>query len=71
MLPPYEDRCKLISLETLLSRPTLSALMFTFDPITDRKDAPDLLCMFDLNVPSRTLRVPSFFSINQHRTNNG
>ena len=71
VLPPYEDRCKLIALETLASRRTLSALMFVFDLLSHRKDAPDLLCMFDVNIPSRHLRVSNFLRASQHRTNYG
>jgi hypothetical protein len=71
VLPPYEDRCRLIALQTLSNRRTLSALMFTFDILTNRKNAPDLLSMFDFNIPPRSLRVSNFFRVSQHRTNYG
>ena len=71
VLPPYEDRCGLISLKTLSNRRTLFALMFTFDLLTCRKNAPDILSMFDLNIPPRSLRVSNFFRVSQHRTNYG
>lgn len=70
-LPPYEQRCQLISLETLASRRTLSERMFVFDVLSGNLDCPELLQRINFSVPSRSLRRHSALWLPRHRTNFG
>lgn len=70
-LPSYESRCRLIQLESLHQRRVNASLFFLFDLLVGHIDTPDLLYVFGINVPSRSLRETNFFHINYHRTNYG
>lgn len=67
-LPPYEQRCQLIKLESLQSRRVLLQRMFAFDIVTNRIDCPDLLQQVCFYVPARRSRPRSLFWITRHRT---
>jgi hypothetical protein len=58
-LPPYEHRCALLRLETLVKR-SIACIMFIFDIFSGRLNSPYLLSAPDLNIG---LGVPSFFQL--------
>ena len=70
-LPAYPVRCKLLELETLGNRKQISSIKFIHDIIQGRIMCPDLLCLLNFTVPSRSLRSNSLFSIPFHSTNYG
>lgn len=70
-LPSYEDRCRLINLETLSRRRENMGAFFIFDLLTDQINAPVLLEKIHLNVPARSLRSHTFLNTVFHRTNYG
>jgi hypothetical protein len=47
-LPPYEDRCALLHLDTLTKRPSIACVMFIFDVLSGRVNSPNLLSVLDL-----------------------
>jgi hypothetical protein len=42
-LPPYEDRCSLLDLDTLTKRLSIVCVMFIFDVLSGRVNSPNLL----------------------------
>lgn len=70
-LPPYEDRCRLISLETLSQRREKASALFIAKILQGEIDSPAILCNLHFNVPARQLRSSSFFSLAFRRTNYG
>ena len=70
-LPPYMHRCQLINLESLKHRREIASVLFIFDLLSNRIDAPNLLSLIDFSVPSRRLRNPCFLRMGLHRTNYG
>ena len=67
-LPPYEDRCRLIALETLSNRRSLSKATFVGKLLLNVIDSPNLLQQVRLNVPPRVLRNHDFLRLDYHRT---
>jgi hypothetical protein len=53
-LPPYENRCRLINLDTLAERRNKACVMFVFDVLSGKIDAPPILVEIRLNVLIRT-----------------
>jgi hypothetical protein len=48
-LPPYEDRCALLHLETLAKRRSIACVMlFIFDVLSGRVNSPNLLSVLNL-----------------------
>jgi hypothetical protein len=62
-LPPYEHRCALLRLDTLVKRRSIACIMFIFDILSGRINSPNLLSALDLNTPRYRTRVPSFFEL--------
>jgi hypothetical protein len=50
-LPPYESRYRLIHLGTLAERRTKACVMFVFDVLSAKIEAPPILAKIRLNVP--------------------
>jgi hypothetical protein len=70
-LPPYENRCRLIHLDTLAERRNKACVMFVFDVLSGKIDAPPILAEIRLNVPSYRTRSSEFCHIDFHRKNYG
>lgn len=68
-LPAYENRCRLINLETLADRRKKLRRLFIFDLIVNRIDCNYLLQNLCFYAPVRSLRNRSFLWIPAHRTN--
>lgn len=67
-LPAYEDRCRLINLETLAMRRTRLRRLFIFDLITNRIDCSYLLQNVHFHAPVRHLRNRILLWVPIHRT---
>jgi hypothetical protein len=70
-LPPYEELCRLISLDTLNERRTIACIMFIFDILTGKIDSPSLLSLVRLNVSRYPIRGSELLRVDFHRTNYG
>lgn len=70
-LPPYEQRCKLINVETLSCRREKSSTVFVAKVLLGDIDSPAILRNLNFHVPSRQLRAAVFFSLPFRRTNYG
>ena len=57
ILPPYENRLKLINLPTLRQRGTVANILFVFKLIDCCVDASFLLSFLSINVPARNTRT--------------
>jgi hypothetical protein len=62
-LPPYEHRCALLRLDTLVKR---RSIMFIFDILLGRMNSPNLLSALDLNTPRYRTRGSEFLRIGFH-----
>ncbi|XP_055644162.1 uncharacterized protein LOC129780183 [Toxorhynchites rutilus septentrionalis] len=67
-LPPYEQRCALIGMQTLESRRLMLQRIFIFDVLTDKIDCSYLLRNVSLHAPSRQLRHHRVLAMPNHRT---
>jgi hypothetical protein len=70
-LPPYQDRCALLHLDTLAKRRSIACVMFIFDVLSGRVNSPNLLSVLDLFTPRYPTPVTEFLRIDFHRTNYG
>jgi hypothetical protein len=71
-VPPYEHRCSLLRLYSLVKRRSIACIMFIFDILKGRMNSPNLLSAPDLKTPRyRTLLGAEFLRIGFHRTNYG
>lgn len=70
-LPPYQNRCRLLAMDTLEKRRNIMKAMFIAKLLTGEIDAPNILRRIDLNAPQRTLRNVSFIRSEFHRTDYG
>ena len=68
-LPPYEDRCHLMHLDTLQLRRDLSRALTISDVLTDRIDCPSIRDKISLTTPARQLRHTPILQIPFRRTN--
>lgn len=68
-LPPYEARCRLISIQTLKKRREFAKVSFVNDIVSHRIDSAELLSKLNFYVPSRQLRNRNIFITNHYRTN--
>lgn len=68
-LPPYEDRCQLLHLDTLQLRRNLTRALTVSDILTDRIDCPALRDKICLATPARQLRHTPVMQIPFRRTN--
>jgi hypothetical protein len=69
-LPPYEDRCALLHLDTLTRR-SIACVMFVFDVQSGRVNSLDLLSVLDLIAPRYPTHGTEFLRIEFHPTNYG
>lgn len=67
----YEYHLQYFSLPHLISRRKFYDIMFAFKVLNNIVKCPDVLCMFAIHVPVRTLRNIRIFDIEYHRTNYG
>lgn len=67
-LPHYEDRCRLLNLETLSSR---RKRVLVFDLLVGNIDCSSLLQYVNLTVPTYQFRSHPFLTIPRHRTTYG
>jgi hypothetical protein len=70
-LPPYEDRCALLHLDTLAKRRSVACVMFIFDVLSGRVNSPGLLFVLNLIAPRYSTRGTEFLRIDFLRTNYG
>lgn len=70
-LPPYEDRCALLKLETLKKRRDVTRTLFIFDIKNGKIDSSTLASEVRLNVPQYSTRDREFLNVVFHRTNYG
>lgn len=70
-LPNYDERCKLIGLETLSSRRKATSVMFIRDIINYHINSPELVFLINIYAPQRSLRVRNLLFDRRHRTNYG
>lgn len=71
VLPPYENRCLLLNLETLSARRLKAEALFAAKIILGEIDSPSILSDFHFSAPTRILRSSSFFALPFRRTNYG
>jgi hypothetical protein len=69
--PPYESRCKLLTLDTLKKRRKIGSAMFMRDILTARNDSPNLLRMANITVGYYRTRSTDMLYIDTHNTNYG
>jgi len=70
-LPPYSERCQAVGIEPLWRRRVSLTVMFAFDLLRGRIDAPGLMSRIQLKIPVRTFRSNDFFVVPFHRTEYG
>jgi predicted DNA-binding ribbon-helix-helix protein len=70
-LPPYEDRCAFLHLETFLKRRSIASVMFIFDVLSGRVNSPNLLSILNLITPRYLTRGREFLRVDYHRMNYG
>ena len=68
-LPPYENRCRLVQLDTLQLRRELARALTVSDILNARIDCPALLDKINLRAPTRRLRNSTTLQIPLRRTN--
>lgn len=68
-LPSYEDRCRLINLDTLDLRRKVSKATFISDLLTSRINCAQLLSNLNINIRSRFTRNYFFLCLPNTRTN--
>ena len=68
-IPSYENRCRLIHLETLSNRRLKCSVLFLYKLICGFIDCPALLSCINFHAPSRQLRHNDFFHMSMHRYN--
>lgn len=68
-LPPYEDRCQLLGLETLEHRRTISQAVFAAKVLIGDIDSPGILAEFEIYAPERVLRSRSFLHLGPRAAN--
>lgn len=67
-LPPYENRCRLLGMDTLQKRRDILRATFVGKVLQGEIDAPWILAQIDMNVIPRPLRQRNFLRLGQHRT---
>jgi hypothetical protein len=70
-LPPYEDGCALLHLDTLAKRRSIACVIFIFDVLSERMNSPNLLSVLDLITARYPTGGTEFLRIDFHRTNYG
>lgn len=59
-LPPYMDRCRLLSMDTLEKRRNIMRAVFVAKLLKGEVDAPNILARLNIHVPARSLRNSIF-----------
>ncbi|XP_055611992.1 uncharacterized protein LOC129758508 [Uranotaenia lowii] len=67
-LPPYSERCALLSMTSLSQRRTFLQRTFVYDILTNAVDCPQLLQRLNIYVPARRLRNQTMFWLPRSRT---
>jgi hypothetical protein len=70
-LPPFEHRCALLRLDTLVKWSSIACIMFIFDILSGTMNSPNLLSALDLNTPGYRTWGSEFLRIGFHRTSYG
>ena len=70
-LPPYDQRCRLIDLDSLTARRKLLQRLFVFGLLSGDIDCSYLLSSINLHVPRRQLRYNTLLRLPVNRTNYG
>lgn len=70
-LPPYQDRCQLLDLDTLEHRRRVQQATFAAKLLNGEVDCPDLLSQLEFRIPQRVLRTSSLLQTRYHRTDYG
>jgi hypothetical protein len=70
-LPPYENRCRVLVMDTLKKRRDVARVQLVFDLLSGKIDSPKLLSQINLSVPSYQTRGREFLFVEFHRTNYG
>ena len=70
-LPPYENRCRVLVMDTLKKRRDVARVLLVFDLLSGKIDSPNLLTQIGLSVPSYQTRGHEFLFVEFHRTNYG
>lgn len=70
-LSSYDDKCKLIDLESLDNRRFLASVTFAFDVLSSHITCPRLLELFGLKIHRPGLRSDTIFNVPFHRSNYG
>jgi hypothetical protein len=63
-VPPYEDRCALLHLETLAKRRSIACVMFIFNVLSGRVNSPNLLSVLNFLAPQYRTRTNYFHQMN-------
>jgi hypothetical protein len=59
-LTPFENRCRLIHLDTSAEHRNEACVMFVFDVLSGKFDAPQILAEIRLNVPTQSKKTRIF-----------
>jgi hypothetical protein len=70
-LPPYKDRCKLLTLKTLNGRRNVLCVMLVRDLLSNAIDSPFLISKINLHAPVYALRETEMIRVQFHRTTYG
>lgn len=70
-LPAYENRCRLIHLDTLCTRRNVAKALYVSDLLQGRVDCPEILQRINFYVQPRALRHNMLLRPQNHRTNYG
>lgn len=70
-LPPYQNRCRLLGMDTLQRRRQLERVLFVQKLLIGSIDAPNILSQININVVSRSLRHTDFLRLDLRRTDYG
>jgi hypothetical protein len=70
-LPPYEERCAFLHLDTVTKRRSIACVMFIFVVLSGRVNSPYLWSVLDLITPENPTRGTEFLRIYFHQRNYG
>lgn len=70
-LPPYQDRCRLLNMDTLEHRRRVNKAVFVAKLLKGEIDSPSLLSQLPFHIPLRILRNQTLLRVGLHRTNYG
>lgn len=70
-LPPYNERCQLLGLETLENRRTIAQAVFAAKVLIGEVDSPEMLSQLGIYAPQRILRSRDFLHLEARSVNYG